>query len=125
MKDTRPVFLDLTKIKFPLMAIVSILHRFSGFILFLMIPLMLWAVDCSLDSERGFLMIQGLIIDSAIGKIITWLVLAALAYHVLAGIRHLLMDWGWFESLEGGRISSIIVFISVGVVAILLGVWLW
>ncbi len=125
MKDTRPIHLNLFQIKFPVTAIISILHRISGFILFFCIPLLLWALDCSLSSAQGFDCIQSIIVGNMAGKIITWLVLAMLCYHLLAGIRHLLMDWGCFETLRGGKISSWVVIVLAVILIILLGVWLW
>jgi len=48
-----------------------------------------------------------------------------LAYHVIAGVRHLLMDLGIGESLEGGKRGAISVLLLGVVAAALIGVWLW
>ncbi len=125
VQDNRPVNLNLMKIKFPIPAIVSILHRISGVILFICVPLLLLALDCSLDSAQGFLYIKSIIIGNIAGEVILWLILSAIAYHLLAGIRHLMMDWGAFETLQGARFSSVAVFILFFIAIILLGVWLW
>jgi succinate dehydrogenase / fumarate reductase cytochrome b subunit len=122
MRTKRPVFLDLRKIKFPIMAIVSILHRVSGFILFFCIPFFLWALSLSLQSESSFLTLKATIAACLFFKIVIFLMLSALIYHLFAGIRHLLMDWGLFETLPGAKASSIVVFIVSIIFAILLGI---
>jgi succinate dehydrogenase / fumarate reductase cytochrome b subunit len=122
--DKRPVNLDLTTIKFPLPAIASISHRISGVALFLAMPFLLWALDRSLASEEGFEQVRA-VMAAPLAKLITWLILAALLFHLFAGIRHLIMDLGWGESLQAGRRSAGAVF-AVFVVSILLaGVWIW
>lgn len=122
--NTRPVFLDLGKMRFPIMAIASILHRISGFVLFLFIIFILWALHCSLHSEQGFASVQALF-ALAWMKVIIWLFVSALIYHLLAGVRHLLMDLGLGETLAGARMTAWSVIISSIVLAICLGVYLW
>ena len=55
---------------------------------------------------------------------ILWIVLAALFYHLVAGIRHMLMDLGYAESLKGGRIGSYTVFAITVILLFLAGIWL-
>lgn len=124
MKQERPVNLSLSTIRFPIAAIVSILHRLSGVVLFLLIPFMLWVFGHSMLSEEGFLDIQDCL-TSLLGKCIIWLVLSALVYHLLAGIRHLLMDAGVGETRSSGSVAAKITLILGVVCALLLGVWLW
>jgi succinate dehydrogenase / fumarate reductase cytochrome b subunit len=50
---------------------------------------------------------------------------SAWMYHVLAGIRHMLMDLGYGESLPAGRYSAIAVMVLAGIAIIFLGVWIW
>lgn len=124
VKDKRPVNLDLTTIKFPVPALASISHRISGVALFVALPFMLWALDRSLASPEGFSQVQG-ILATPLASLITWAILAALLFHLVAGIRHLIMDMGIGESLEGGRRGAFLVF-AVSIVLILLaGVWVW
>lgn len=124
VKDKRPKNLDLTTIKFPVPAIASISHRISGVALFFALPFMLWALDRSLASPEDFADVQA-IMATWPAKAITTAILAALLFHLVAGIRHLLMDMGIGESLEGGRRGAFAVF-AVSVVLILLaGVWVW
>ncbi len=122
--DKRPVNLDISTIKLPITALASITHRVSGVILLGAVLILLWMLGVSLESEQGFEFIQELL-GSIVAKLIIWAILAALAYHFVAGIRHLIMDMGFWESLEGGQLSAkISIFLSV-VLIILLGVWVW
>lgn len=85
---------------------------------------MLFALDKSLASEEGFSEVKACL-TSPLAKLIVWGLLSALLYHLVAGVRHLIMDMGVGESLEGGKLGSKIV-IAVSVVAIVLaGVWVW
>ncbi len=116
--------LDLTTLKFPPMAIVSILHRISGVTLFLAIPLLLFLLQSSLSSADQFQHIQQLL--TGIGfKFVIFVVLAALFYHLVAGIRHMIMDIGFAETLQAGRRGAVAVMIISGILIILAGIWLW
>ena len=120
----RPVNLDLTTIQLPLPAFTSILHRVSGFALFAAIALLLYLLQRSLSSAQGFAEIKVLL--SGIGaKFIIWAVLCMLVYHLVAGIKHLLMDSGIGESLEGGRLGAQAVLAITLLLAVILGFWLW
>ena len=124
MKSNRPVNLDLTKFKFPLTAITSIIHRISGVILFLCIPIFLCYLSCSLSSETSF----AAVVDSlhnGWGKLITWLILAALLYHFVAGIRHLLMDLGVGETKKSSKIGAVFMLLIYIVLLVLAGVYVW
>jgi succinate dehydrogenase / fumarate reductase cytochrome b subunit len=58
-------------------------------------------------------------------KLVDWFFLSALLYHLFAGIRHMLMDYGWGESLTASRYSAFALLGLVGVAVISLGVWIW
>lgn len=124
MNNQRPKNLNLFTIQFPIPAIVSILHRISGLILFLLIPFLLWVLQRSLTSEQGFDDIHQAM-TSLCAKTIVWLALSAFIYHFIAGIRHLLMDIHIGESLRSGRIGSILTLIISGLLIIITGIWLW
>ncbi|NUU65080.1 succinate dehydrogenase cytochrome b556 subunit [Enterobacteriaceae bacterium BIT-l23] len=125
VKKQRPVNLDLTTIRFPVTAIASILHRVSGVITFVAVGILLWLLGLSLSSPEGFLVASS-IMDSFIVKFIMWGILTALAYHVVVGIRHMLMDFGWLEeTLEAGVSSARVSFIITVVLSILAGVLVW
>lgn len=124
MKNKRPVYLDVTKYKYPNTAIVSILHRISGVFLFLFTPFLLLALDKSLSSSEQF---QGLIhnLDEPVMKIILLVFLSSLIFHFVAGIRHILMDFGIGETHRGGRLGANVVFIVSALLILIAGVWLW
>lgn len=120
----RPVNLNLFTIKFPIPAIVSILHRLSGVLVFLLIPLFLWMLHTSLASVEQFDALQDFFANPLI-RLVIWAGLSALLFHLVAGIRHLLMDTGLGESLKAGEISA---WLVIGISAFLIicaGIWLW
>lgn len=124
MNNNRPVNLDLFSMKFPAMAIASILHRISGILLFLLMPAMLYLLDQSLHSEASFSQMQ-ILLANPLWKLVVWAFGSSLIYHLLAGIRHVLMDIGFGEHLSAGRKSAGLVILLAVVLAILWGVWLW
>ncbi len=123
-KKTAPVNLNLFTIHFPIPAIVSILHRLSGVLLFLLIPLMLWGFSLSLSSADEFDALVSLFSPPWV-KFLLWVGLSAFLYHAVAGVRHLLMDLGIGESLAGGRVSAMLVLAISILLAVLTGIWLW
>ena len=124
MKSQRPVNLDLRTIKLPITAYTSILHRISGVILFVGLAVLLYALDKSLASEEGFEQVKACM-TSPLAKLVIWGLLSALLYHLVAGVRHLIMDMGIGETLEGGKLGSQIVLAVAAVVIVLAGVWIW
>ena len=124
MNTKRPVNLDLTTVKFPITAIVSILHRISGVVLLAGVLILMWMLDLSLSSEQGFAAVAETM-QAPLAKLILWAVLAALAYHSVAGVRHLIMDLGWGETLEGGKLGAAVVIGASAVLIALAGVWVW
>ena len=124
MNDKRPVNLDLSTIKFPVTAIASITHRVTGVAIFLALPILLWMLDRSLASPESFADLKELM-TSPLVKLVGWAILAVLLYHLVAGIRHLVMDAGVGESLEGGRRGAKLVFIISVVLILLVGGWIW
>ncbi len=124
MKADRPVNLDLSTISFPLTAITSIIHRISGVIFFVAAAFAVWFLQASLGSPAGFDRAMAAA-DHWLAKLIIWGSLSALAYHFVAGIKHLVMDLGFGETLEGGhRWSVATVAVSI-VLIVLAGVWVW
>lgn len=124
MNDKRPVNLDLTTIKFPVTAIASITHRITGVALFVAVPILLWMLDRSLASPESFADLKQLM-TSPFCKLVVWAILAVTSYHLVAGIRHLVMEAGVGESLEGGRRGASATFIITAVLIVLAGVWIW
>jgi succinate dehydrogenase / fumarate reductase cytochrome b subunit len=124
VKDNRPVNLDITSMRLPITAWVSIAHRASGAFLIVGVGLLLWMLDVSLASAEGFACIQGWL-SGTLAKLVVWLVLSALAYHTFAGIKHLVMDVGIGETMAGGILGARIVIVVTLVSVVLLGAWIW
>ena len=120
----RPVNLDLTTLRFPITAIASILHRVSGVVLFFGSFVLMALLGMSLDDEAGFANALALL-DNGFVRFIVWGVLAALAYHFVAGLKHLFMDMGYGETLESGPLFAKISMASAVVLMGLAGVWVW
>ena len=106
--DHRPVYIDLRKINLPVSALISITHRLSGmYVFFITLPLMLALIYFSTESEdsfnelslflKNYKFILGLIVLSFC---ILW-------YHILSGVRHLIMDAHIGESLLASKNSAI------------------
>ncbi len=124
VKDNRPVNLDIGTMRLPITAWASITHRVTGVALFVGMAVLLWLLDTSLSSAEGFAAAAG-VLDSAIAKLIVWGVVSALIYHSLAGVKHIVMDFGIGETMEGGVTGARIV-IALSVVLILIaGAWIW
>lgn len=124
MKDKRPVNLDIGSMRLPITATTSILHRASGIILVFGIAVLLSLLDASLASEESFNALK----ESAGSfwcKLIIWGVLSALCYHIVAGVKHLIMDAGIGESFEGGQKGSKIVLVVAAVLIVLMGILVW
>lgn len=124
MNKKRPVNLDIATIKLPITAYVSILHRASGVFLFAGVAVLLWMLDASLDSQEGFNSI-GDLAANPVCQFVLWSVLAGLAYHMVLGIRHLIMDFGIGESLKGGQTGAKIALAVAIILIVLAGVWVW
>ncbi|MCH9769402.1 MAG: succinate dehydrogenase, cytochrome b556 subunit [Gammaproteobacteria bacterium] len=124
MKTERPVYLSLTQYRFPVTAISSVLHRIAGVLMFLGLPLLLYLLHHSLQSQEAFTALQQCI-SSWWVKLWLWVTVSAVLYHLLAGIRHIVMDFGVGESLMVARCTSWLVILLGVVCAVLTGVWLW
>ena len=125
MNKKRPINLDLRTINLPISALTSITHRVTGVMLFFGIPFALYAFDISLKDEVHFIGIQLLMTDQVVIKIITHGFLASLGFHLLAGVRHLIMDFGYAEELKSAQLAAVIVFIGSINLAVFSGIWVW
>lgn len=123
-KNKRPVYLNLIKIRLPLPGFVSILHRISGTLLFLVIPVLLCWFQTSLSSAESFAAFKQNFSHPAL-KIFLIVLLWAYLHHFFAGIRFLLLDLNKGVSLPRARLSSIIVLIFSLTATLVLGVCLW
>ena len=110
--------------RLPITAWASITHRATGVFLFAGIAVLLWALEASLSSPESFASLQESL-DSPLLKLVIWAVVSALIYHSLAGIKHLVMDFGIGESMEGGLRGVRIVVALSAVLILLAGIWIW
>ncbi|WP_339339312.1 succinate dehydrogenase, cytochrome b556 subunit [uncultured Oceanicoccus sp.] len=124
MTDKRPVNLDIGTIDLPLPALASITHRITGVILVAGTAILLWLLDESLASEKGFNTVKTLA-SGFLVKLMVWGVLSALIYHSVAGIKHLIMDLGIGETLEGGQTGAKLVFAVSAMLIVLTGALIW
>ncbi len=102
----------------------SILHRISGVIMVFAIGILLWTLSLSLTSADGFAQVKALL-DGVFFKLIIIGIISALLYHLLGGIRHLLMDLGHFEEKASGIASAKLIIALWLVLTVVFGVRLW
>lgn len=102
----RPVYLDLLHIRQPLPAIVSILHRISGALLFVAgIPVVLWVTQHALASPQAWEAMRGTL-SHPILKLLLVVLAWAYLHHLIAGIRHVVMDLHIGMQLKPARTSA-------------------
>lgn len=123
-KDKRPVNLDIGSMKLPITAYVSISHRLSGVVLFLISGLLVWALDASLSSEQSFNELAQLL-TTPLAKAVLWVIATAMSYHALSGVKHIIMDFGVGETMQGGVTGARIVIVLALAAAAAWGVALW
>jgi len=124
VKKQRPVNLDLQTVSFPLTAIASILHRVSGVIMFVATGILMWFLAESLSGPSGFANVQELM-GSYLAKFVFWGILTALAYHLVVGVRHIIMDMGYGEEFDSATTSARLSMIASLILSVLAGVWVW
>lgn len=107
----------------PITAIASITHRIAGVVLFIGIGFALFALEVSLADELSFESLKGLI-TSPLGKFITWGLLSALAYHFVAGVKHLIQDTGVGETLESGIFAARLTIFFSAILIALIAIWI-
>ena len=101
----RPKNLNLFTIRLPVNAIISIMHRMSGMVLFLLLPALLWALSQSVQSAASYTALAAML-QHWLAKFFVIGLSCAFFHHFYAGIRHLAMDVHWMTSLQKARISS-------------------
>ena len=121
----RPVYLNLFAIRMPVPAIVSILHRASGALLFLIgIPLLLCVVQRALASPDAWAQMRAAL-DAPLAKVVAIVLAWAFVHHLFAGIRHLLLDAHVGVELPAARQSAALVLVLSIVVTLAIAVRLW
>jgi len=118
LTENRPVFLNLLRIRQPVTAVVSILHRITGILMVLALPGLIYLLQTSLSSPEGFSQVAA-ILDSQIARIFAVLMSWALAHHLFAGIRFLILDFDVGLTKSVARKTAWLVHVSAAVVAVL------
>ena len=121
---SRPVFLEIPNIRLPIPGIVSILHRISGVILFVMLPVLLYLLSGTLSRESAFETYRA-IVSNPLVKLILIGVLWAYLHHLLAGVRFLFLDAHKGLELNTARNPAKLVFTAALVLTVVLGALLW
>jgi succinate dehydrogenase / fumarate reductase, cytochrome b subunit len=128
----RPVYrnihvTEIIKYRLPLAGIVSILHRVSGALMFLLMPLVIWMFDTSVSSQVSYDLFASAF-NVGLGVVPGWLlklvVLAliwAYLHHFIAGVRHLWMDMYHTVSKEQGRSSAVTTLVLSVLLTVVLG----
>jgi succinate dehydrogenase / fumarate reductase cytochrome b subunit len=124
MNKKRPKHLALHKIKLPLPGIVSILHRISGLLLFITLPLMLLMLQYSLNSIETYTELMS-VLAHPLAKLLLLGLLWGFLHHFCAGLRYLAIDMHLVQDLAGARTSSKAVMVVSLALTIFLGVKLW
>ncbi|MGH8762623.1 MAG: succinate dehydrogenase, cytochrome b556 subunit [Nitrosospira sp.] len=125
MQKKRPKYLDLMEISQPLPAVVSLLHRVSGVLLFFPgVPLLLCGLDMTLSSPQSYAQFQALLTNPLLKGVLT-LSLWFFVHHFCAGIRFLALDLHYGSTLEQARSSSKAVLVAGIVLTLLISVSMW
>jgi succinate dehydrogenase / fumarate reductase cytochrome b subunit len=122
---------DALQYRLPLAGVVSILHRASGALMFVLMPFIIWMFDTSLSSEITYsqfvaLFIGGLgFLPGWFFKLVVLALIWAYLHHFIAGVRHLWMDATHSVSKEFGRTSAIFTLAASAALTVVLGLKLF
>jgi succinate dehydrogenase / fumarate reductase cytochrome b subunit len=128
----RPVFrnIHITQIagyRLPPAGWVSILHRVSGALMFVLLPFIIWLFDVSLSTEGSYGQFTSAF-EVGVGFVPAWFVklvcfalIWAYLHHFIAGVRHLWMDMTHSVSKQQGHSSALITLISSVLLTLVLG----
>jgi succinate dehydrogenase / fumarate reductase cytochrome b subunit len=121
----------ITGYRYPSMAIVSILHRVSGMLMFVLLPFIVWLFDVSLTSEVSYARFTAVFTAGAWGlpggfwKLVALALIWSYLHHFIAGVRHLWMDATHAVGLEFGRQSAFFTLVASLLLTLVLGVKLF
>ena len=117
---------DLPTYRLPAAGFVSILHRISGFVMFLLLPFLVWMFDTSVSSEISFAKFKAAFnigvgfVPGILVQLVALVLIWAYLHHLIAGVRHLYMDAHHAVSKEFGKSSAVVTLIlSLGLTAAL------
>ena len=117
---------DLPTYRLPAAGFVSILHRISGFVMFLLLPFLVWMFDTSVSSEISFAKFKAAFnigvgfVPGILVQLVALVLIWAYLHHLIAGARHLYMDAHHAVSKEFGKSSAVVTLVlSLGLTAAL------
>jgi succinate dehydrogenase / fumarate reductase, cytochrome b subunit len=123
--------IDAMKYRLPLAGVVSILHRISGALMFVLLPFAIWLLDQSLSSEVSYetftaAFVIGIgVVPAWFVKLVTLALIWAYLHHFIAGVRHLWMDMTHSVSKAQGHSSAVFTLVSSVLLTIALGLKLF
>ena len=123
--------LDAVGYRLPLAGVVSILHRASGILMFVLMPFIIWMFDTSLTSEITYSQFTAVFnggvgfVPGVVFKLIALALIWAYLHHFIAGLRHLWMDATHAVTLEFGRQSAVVTLAASVLLTLVLGVKLF
>ncbi len=131
-RPKRPVYRNihvtqLPSYRLPPAGWVSILHRISGVLMFLLLPFVIWLFDVSLTSEVSYERFTSTFVAGAgplpgwFMKLVVLALIWAFLHHLIAGVRHLWMDITHSVSLQQGRVSALVTLGLSGLLTLVLG----
>jgi succinate dehydrogenase / fumarate reductase cytochrome b subunit len=117
---------DLPTYRLPAAGFVSILHRISGLVMFLLLPFVVWMFDTSVSSEISFAKFKAAFnigvgfVPGILVQLLALVLIWAYLHHLIAGLRHLYMDANHAVSKEFGKSSAVVTLVlSLGLTAAL------
>lgn len=117
---------DLPTYRLPVAGIVSILHRISGFLMFLLMPLIIWIFDNSITSEISFAKLSAAfsigvgLVPGWFFKLVALSLIWAFLHHFISGVRHIYMDAFHAVTKEFGKSSAVgTLVLSLGLTVVL------
>jgi succinate dehydrogenase / fumarate reductase, cytochrome b subunit len=119
--------IDAVKYRLPLAGVVSILHRVSGGLMFILLPFIIWLFDVSLSSEISYERFSSAFVAGVgwapgwLVKLVVWALIWAYLHHFIAGVRHLWMDMTHSVTKEFGRTSAVVTLASSVLLTLALG----
>lgn len=117
--DSRPVYLNLIKIKLPISGIISIFHRLTGLLLFVAIPVSLYLLQLSITDLESFNTVTSLMLHP-ISRFLILLVIWSFVHHFITGMRFLFIDLEFFLDRNAARSSSWAVVVIEAIVMLLI-----
>jgi succinate dehydrogenase / fumarate reductase cytochrome b subunit len=117
---------DLPTYRLPAAGFVSILHRISGLVMFLLLPFVVWMFDTSVSSEISFAKFKAAFnvgvgfVPGIVVQLVALALIWAYLHHLIAGVRHIYMDAHHAVSKEFGKSSAVVTLVlSLGLTAAL------